>query len=157
MPGYSAVFSSPVATIGIVVRQENLVEVNFLCGDTVLKKPQDVLSREVVRQLQAYFSDPAFCFNLPLNIQGTVFQRTVWETLRGIRVGETQIYGELAARLNTGARAVGNACRRNPLPLIIPCHRVVSVSGIGGYAGRTQGEALHRKRWLLAHENARIA
>ncbi len=154
---YSTVFASPVAKIGIVVRQGSLIGVNFLCRDTVLKKPQDALSREVVCQLQSYFSEPAFCFDLPLNIRGTVFQRTVWGSLRGIRAGETRAYGELAAQLDTGARAVGNACSQNPLPLIIPCHRVVSVSGIGGYAGHTQGKVLERKRWLLAHEGVRIA
>ncbi len=154
---YSAIFTSPIATIGIVVHQESLIGVDFLCREAILRKPQDALSREAVRQLRTYFSDPAFCFDLPLNLQGTVLQRAVWEALREIKAGKTQSYGELAAQLNTGARAVGNACRRNPLLLIVPCHRVVSASGIGGYAGRTQGEALDRKRWLLAHENTGIS
>ncbi len=157
MTEYSAIFGSPVTTIGIVVKQEKLTGVDFLRKAVSPRKPRDALSREVIRQLRAYFTDPAFRFDLPLNVQGTAFQCAVWDALREIKAGETQRYGELAAHLNTGARAVGNACRWNPLILIIPCHRVVSTSGLGGYAGHTQGEALRRKRWLLTHENARIS
>ncbi len=61
-------------------------------------------------------------------------------------------YGGLATKLGSGARAVGNACRQNPISIIIPCHRVVAANGLGGYAGHTQGKVLDRKRWLLTHE-----
>ena len=157
MRQYSAIFTSPVAAIGIIIHRESLVGMDFLYKNAVSKKPQDTLSREVTRQLQAYFSDSAFCFDLPLNPQGTVFQRTVWDALRKIKAGKTQSYGELADRLSTGARAIGNACRQNPIPVIIPCHRIVSASGIGGYSGQTEGEMLSRKRWLLAYENVHIS
>ena len=89
---------------------------------------------------------------------GTEFQQKVWQALLEIPVGETQTYGFLANKLNTSARAVGNACRQNHFPVIVPCHRVVSASGIGGYAGDTllnqQGQIhyMQIKQWLLSHE-----
>jgi len=93
---------------------------------------------------------------------GTEFQRKVWQSLQDIPVGEVRTYGSLAKELNSSARAVGNACRQNLFPVIVPCHRVVSASGIGGYAGDTlarqhgQINFLHIKQWLLAHEKANI-
>ena len=75
-----------------------------------------------------------------------------WAALTEIPSGETRTYSELAAELGSGARAVGNACRNNPISIIIPCHRIVSVSGIGGYSGKTAGREINRKQWLLRHE-----
>jgi methylated-DNA-[protein]-cysteine S-methyltransferase len=72
--------------------------------------------------------------------------------LQKIPFGKVKTYGELAKILNTSARAVGNACRRNPVPLIVPCHRIVAATGIGGYAGRTSGDVHNIKRELLQHE-----
>jgi len=85
-------------------------------------------------------------------LQGTAFQRRVWEALTRIPAGQTLTYGELAARLDSGARAVGNACRHNPVSIIVPCHRVVSATGIGGYSGSTGGREIDRKQWLLGRE-----
>lgn len=106
---------------------------------------------DVVRWLNAYFSgespSPAA---LPIAPQGTPFRRRVWQELCRIPYGKTVSYGELAARVGSSPRAVGGAVGRNPIALIIPCHRVVAADGgLGGYAG---GEA--RKRYLLAHEQA---
>ncbi|MCF2970744.1 methylated-DNA--[protein]-cysteine S-methyltransferase [Synechococcus sp. Nb3U1] len=104
--------------------------------------------REAVR---AYFAgewDPIQA--LPVNPGGTPFQQQVWQMLRGIPVGETRTYGELAAQLGHphGARAVGMANARNPIAIVIPCHRVIGAGAdLRGYAG-----GLERKRWLLAHE-----
>ena len=72
--------------------------------------------------------------------------------MRDIPRGEVRTYGELAKQLNSSARAVGNACRRNPIPIIIPCHRVVAKKGIGGFAGHTEGATIELKQWLLAFE-----
>ena len=76
----------------------------------------------------------------------------VWQALKQIPAGESICYGELAKQLGTSARAVGNACRANPLPIVVPCHRVVSASGLGGFMGQTQGAELTVKQWLLKHE-----
>jgi methylated-DNA-[protein]-cysteine S-methyltransferase len=110
--------------------------------------------REAERQLSAYFEGEARAFDLPLAPRGTDFQRGVWDALRALRFGECVSYGELARRLGRpgAGRAVGHANARNPIGLIVPCHRVVGASGgLTGYAG-----GLDRKRWLLEHE-ARFA
>jgi methylated-DNA-[protein]-cysteine S-methyltransferase len=106
--------------------------------------------REVVRQLLAYFEGELREFDLPLSLPGTEFQRTVWAGLRDLRFGEQVSYGELAGRLGRpgSGRAVGTANGRNPIGIIVPCHRVIAAGGkLGGYGG-----GLGRKQWLLEHE-----
>lgn len=85
-------------------------------------------------------------------VGGTAFQQRVWQALQQIPAGETRRYGELASALNSSARAVANACRANPLPILIPCHRVVASNGLGGYMGHRDGEMVAIKQWLLHHE-----
>ena len=85
-------------------------------------------------------------------LQGSTFQQKVWRALNDIKAGTTVTYTELAKKLNSHPRAVGQALKRNPLPLLYPCHRVVSQSGIGGFAGKTEGKLIDLKRWLLHHE-----
>jgi len=100
------------------------------------------------RQLAEYFAGERLAFDLPLSLAGTPFQRAVWAALCRIPPGETRSYGQLAAELGGGARAVGAANARNPVSIVVPCHRVVGADGrLTGYAG---GEAA--KAWLLAHE-----
>ena len=109
---------------------------------------------EAKRQLAAYFAGELREFGLPLAPRGSEFQRKVWGALAEIPFGATSTYGALARRLGAPkhARAVGSANARNPLSIIVPCHRVVGASGaLTGYAG-----GLARKRWLLAHEAAQI-
>ena len=108
---------------------------------------------EAVRQLRAYFARDLKEFDLPLAPAGTAFQQRVWEQLRGIGYGETSSYGQIAGRLGLtghGARAVGLANGRNPIPIVIPCHRVVGANGsLTGYAG-----GLERKQTLLELEQS---
>jgi methylated-DNA-[protein]-cysteine S-methyltransferase len=111
-----------------------------------------VSGRQVAAQLAQYFARPLQRFTLAVALHGTAFQQRVWGALRQIPAGKTLTYGGLADKLGSGARAVGNACRGNPVPIIVPCHRVVSVSGIGGYSGKTDGREINRKKWLLEHE-----
>jgi methylated-DNA-[protein]-cysteine S-methyltransferase len=102
------------------------------------------------RQLDAYFDDPSSPFDLPLAPAGTPFRRSVWEAMRAIPAGQVKSYGMIAQALGSSARAVGGACGANPIPIIIPCHRVVAAAGLlGGYSG---GEGQDTKRYLLAHE-----
>ena len=91
-----------------------------------------------------------------LRLAGTPFQRKVWQALRRIPPGVTRTYGELAHQLGTAPRAVGGACRRNPVLLFVPCHRVVAAAGAGGFAGETAGRWMEIKRWLLAREGVRF-
>lgn len=103
-----------------------------------------------VEQLRAYFGGELRAFDLPLRLTGTPFQQTVWAELRRIPYGETISYAELARRVGDpkAARAVGSANGRNPVGVVVPCHRVIAADGtLGGY-----GWGLDRKRWLLDHE-----
>jgi methylated-DNA-[protein]-cysteine S-methyltransferase len=112
--------------------------------------------KAVLSQLKHYFSAAKPFNDIALLPAGTAFQKSVWLELTKIPLGETRTYGQIAINLNTSARAVGNACRRNPIQIIIPCHRVVSATGIGGYAGDTAGDQLSIKRWLLHHEGVQV-
>ncbi len=111
--------------------------------------------REVLRQLEAYFERELTEFTLPIELRGTEFQKVVWDGLRRLRFGERISYGELARRIGrpSASRAVGMANGRNPIGLIVPCHRVIGSSGtLTGYGG-----GLERKQWLLEHEASVLA
>jgi len=101
-------------------------------------------------QLHAYFDGELKGFDLPLAPAGTPYRRAVWDALCDIPYGETRSYQDIAARAGGSARSVGQANGCNPIPLIIPCHRVVAATHIGGYSG---GDGLPTKRWLLALED----
>ena len=147
--------TTPLGPLRIRVAAGQLVAIELSPAvDRQVADPDEPLLRRARQQLDAYFDDPHHRFDLPLALAGSPFQRRVWQALQTIPAGETLTYGELARRLDSGARAVGNACRRNPLPLVIPCHRVVAASGLGGYAGAREGRRLAIKRWLLKHEGA---
>ncbi len=146
--------AAPFGRLGITLRNGALADIVFLSDHAPLRAPRTELGRTVVDQLDAYFSDPGFSFNLPLLMIGTPYQRRVWRALRRIPAGKTKSYGELAKRLRSSPRAVGNACRANPIPIVVPCHRVVAASGIGGFMGKESGNALRLKRWLLDHERS---
>jgi methylated-DNA-[protein]-cysteine S-methyltransferase len=105
---------------------------------------------ETVRQLTEYFAGTRREFNLPLRLEGTAFQKRVWRELTEIPYGETWSYGQLAKRINkpSASRAVGLANGRNPISILVPCHRVIGANGsLTGYGG-----GLECKQWLLAHE-----
>jgi methylated-DNA-[protein]-cysteine S-methyltransferase len=101
-------------------------------------------------QLQAYFDGELTEFTLPLAPAGTAYRRAVWQALCAIPYGETRSYRDIAVKAGGSARSVGQANGHNPIPLIIPCHRVVAATHIGGYSG---GDGLITKRWLLTLEN----
>ncbi|HVI00310.1 MAG TPA: methylated-DNA--[protein]-cysteine S-methyltransferase, partial [Enhygromyxa sp.] len=106
--------------------------------------------RKAAVQLEQWFAGERQAFDLPLAAAGTGFQRTVWSALQAIPFGQTRSYGQLAIDLGRpqASRAVGAANGRNPIPIVVPCHRVIGQDGsLTGYAG-----GLAAKRWLLAHE-----
>lgn len=105
---------------------------------------------QAIRQLKEYFAGTRRVFNLPLRMQGTAFQQRVWRELTKIPFGETWSYGQLAKRIDNpnGSRAVGLANGRNPIAIVVPCHRVIGADGsLTGFGG-----GIERKQWLLAHE-----
>ncbi|MCU0766694.1 MAG: methylated-DNA--[protein]-cysteine S-methyltransferase [Gammaproteobacteria bacterium] len=152
---YGAVVESPVGWLGIRCEGAVLTDLEILARRPVGARPVAPGARAVVDALRAYFrGDLGALDRLPVNPSGTPFQRRVWQRLREIPAGRTLSYGVLARELGTSARAVGGACRANPVPLAIPCHRVVAATGLGGYSGARGGDWLEKKRWLLRHEEA---
>jgi methylated-DNA-[protein]-cysteine S-methyltransferase len=149
---YAAVVTAPVGPLGIRLSGGQLVGIDFTPDATALERAPDDAAREVLDQLFHYFEDARWRFDIPLEMHGTPFQRRVWQALRHIPSGSTRSYGELARELGSSARAVGGACRRNPIPIVVPCHRVVAAAGVGGFMGQRGGEALAIKQWLLDHE-----
>jgi len=132
---------------------ESVLELDILADSKPLMTlPNSAFEERLVDSFSTYFSNTAQHIMLPIKLQGSDFQIRVWRALQDIDAGSVMAYGDLARRLNSSARAVGNACRRNPLPIIVPCHRVVAKNGIGGFAGTTQGQLIEQKRRLLAHE-----
>lgn len=116
---------------------------------------QGSLKTRCRQQLQQYFAHELSEFDLPVMTCGTDFQQKTWMQLESIPFGETRTYKDVASAITSSPRAVGGACRHNPIAVIVPCHRVVSVSGVGGYAGDSAGQNLRVKNWLLEHESAR--
>ena len=139
---------SPVGTIAITADGDSIAEIRFTNGPPA--PSSDSLLNDAVRQLEEYFARDRRDFNLPLRPVGTPFQSRVWSELTRIPYGETISYGELAARIGDpkASRAVGAANGRNPIPIVIPCHRVIGANGsLTGYGG---GMAI--KRLLLELE-----
>ncbi|ALA25916.1 cysteine methyltransferase [Piscirickettsia salmonis] len=164
-----SIIDSPIGPLAITTDQEALTQLCF-ASTTELQHDQQsqtnnlnetiipTLHKHVISELAHYFKHSNLAsnqrFSVPIKLEGTQFQQRVWQALQNIPAGETLTYGELAKKLNTGPRAIGAACRTNPIPVIIPCHRVISKQGIGGFYGKTSGTFLNIKAWLLQHEGA---
>jgi methylated-DNA-[protein]-cysteine S-methyltransferase len=150
---YAAVLSAPGFSIGIRCSDDEITEINYLEPQAEIA-PKAPLAKEAVRQLRAWLKDPTFEFGLPLAPAGTHFQRKVWERISAIPAGRTMSYGEVAAAIRSGPRAVGNACGANPYPIVVPCHRVIAANqALGGFGKQGGGFLLEVKKWLLRHEH----
>ena len=146
------VVETPIGPIGLVASGTGLEAVLFDGGKIRPEGSSPVLD-DAARQLEAYFAGDLVAFDLPLELDGTGFQRHCWLALASIPYGQTVSYGEQARRLGLGpesARAVGAANGQNPLPIVLPCHRVIGADGsLTGFGG-----GLPVKRFLLEHEGA---
>ncbi len=150
---YCAVVATPFAHVGIRTEGEAVVAVHYLGMDVPCVAPRHALAREAVAQIRAYLHDPRHVFELPCAPRGTPHQHRVWDAIAAIPSGATRTYGQLARSIGSAPRAVGGACGSNPIPLIVPCHRVVAAGGgIGGFMHSRTDFPLSIKRWLLAHE-----
>ena len=149
---YQAKLPVPFGVLGIRCDDCALLGIDFLPTNEMPQHATSAFAKIVCEQLLRYFENPDMQFTVPLNTSGTPHQQKVWQAMCSIPRGETRSYGELAAELKSGAQAVGQACGANPIPVIIPCHRVVGSSGLGGFMGHASGAPLDIKRWLLAHE-----
>lgn len=146
------VIPSPFGKLSVVLQDEAVRLLAWVTAETALQAPRTAQARKIASELIAYFQAPTHPFQIKLALTGSTFQLRVWQTLRQIPSGSTVTYSELAKKLSSSARAIGQACRTNPIPLIIPCHRVIAKSGLGGYTGATDGPVFETKRLLLRHE-----
>ena len=149
---YDVILAFPKMKVGVATRDGRVSGIRYLPPATETKAPENELAGRAARQLERYLEDPDTKFDLPLAIEGTEFQRRLWQALCEIPRGRTMTYGEMARKLDGEARAVGQACGDNRLPIVIPCHRVVAANGLGGFAHSTDGYLIEAKRWLLLHE-----
>ena len=151
---FSAIVGAPFGAIGIRTEAGVIRELVYLPPHFNEKDATDTLADEAAAQVQRYFADPDFQFNLPLIAAGSVFQQKVWGAIASIPRGTVRTYGQIAKHIGSAPRAVGQACGANWFPLVIPCHRVTAAGGLGGFSNHDDENGFHLsvKRWLLRHE-----
>ncbi|RKZ49737.1 MAG: cysteine methyltransferase [Gammaproteobacteria bacterium] len=154
---YDFLYDSPTGPLGVCIDAESITKIIWLEQDVLAttetppsKSINSKLKQKVVSALDNYFESGLFEGDISLSPDGSRFQKKVWQALKRIPSGTVKTYGDVAKELKTSSRAVGQACRRNNIPLFIPCHRVVAAQGIGGFMGGYRH--VERKRWLLQHE-----
>lgn len=149
---FDVAFKSPVGWLGLRTENGKLVELALSEDEPENSGQENPVLQTSLRALDSYFSGSSKVIFPEMQAVGTPFQKRVWQELSAIPFGYTLTYGEVARRLNTHPRAVGGACRANPLVVLVPCHRVVSASGLGGFSGHATGHWPRVKDWLLRHE-----
>lgn len=151
---FTAIVEASFGAIGIRTEGSTVRELVYLPATFDAKAPIDQLSERAALQVECYLNDPDFQFDLPLAQIGTPFQHKVWTAISAIPRGKVLTYGDVARRVQSAPRAVGQACGANWFPLVIPCHRVTAATGLGGFSHHDDETGFHVgvKRWLLAHE-----
>lgn len=148
-------FLTPAGWLEIAYDEHYIYRAAFINSHTEKQtKSYGSLGALITEQLKAYTRNSHYRFQLPLHPLGTAYQQRVWNALLVIPVGRTVTYGELATLLKSSPRAIGQACKKNPLAIFIPCHRVVGKTNQGGYMG--QADALRYKIALLQHESLEL-
>lgn len=150
---FQAVMAAPGFSIGVACNDSAITLIEYLPPGPV-QPARHPLAQTAVAQLHNWLQNPDTVFDLPLAPAGTAFQQRVWQAICAIPRGETRRYGDLSRQLVSAPRAVGGACGANPYPIVVPCHRVVASSGLGGFAHARSGLLLEIKHWLLRHEGA---
>ncbi|WP_160680786.1 methylated-DNA--[protein]-cysteine S-methyltransferase [Clostridium sp. C8-1-8] len=155
---YTAYYNSPIGTLEIIANETHIIGLDFVdCNFKDLRndlKNENFIINSCIVQLDEYFKKQRTTFELPLAPEGTDFQKTVWKALTKVDFGCIKTYKDIAISIDNpkAVRAVGGANNKNPIPLIIPCHRIIGSSGkLVGYSG-----GLWRKEWLLNHENIKF-
>ena len=149
---YQAIISAPFGKLGIHCSDTDLLGIEFLPTQTATRPPVGAMAKAICAELEAYLADPKHEIDLPFELDGTHHQCNVWQAMLAIPSGHMLTYGKLAKQIGSSAQAVGQACGNNPIPIVIPCHRVVGKTGLGGFMKHAEGETLDIKRWLLTHE-----
>lgn len=148
---HSVFWNSPLGTIEIKATSEYIISLTF---DVYLREnvyPELSILQRAILQLKEYFQGVRKNFSLPYQLAGTQFQKRVWNSLKDVNYACLATYRDIATQLNNpnACRAVGNAARQNPLPIIVPCHRIVG----SNWELKGFGSGIWRKKWLLEHEN----
>ena len=147
----SAEVNSPIGLLALSCQEGKLIKIELGAIYNSIKHTHESCLIVACQQIKQYFFNPTLSFHIPFVLMGTSLQKAIWHEISTIPCGETKTYGQLAKNLQTHPRIIGNACRANPIPIIVPCHRVVAANGIGGYMGQ-EGCYLRIKAWLLQHE-----
>ena len=145
---------TPFGPLRLEFANGKLAGLEFMEPGSGLKRPMGRIQESAAAQIRNYLKEPQTRFDYEFPDGGTPFQRRVWREVARIPPGRTCSYGDIARRLNTSPRAVGNAMGANPMPIMIPCHRVVGRNGLGGFMGADRGWGMDIKKWLLDHESA---
>ena len=152
---YDMVFISPLGPLGIKTKEDKIIKLIFDINTTEIK-PKTSFLKEVHYQLNLYFNNKLRKFDIPYDILATVYQKSVLLEVKKISFGDTKTYSDIASKIQSHARPVGNACRNNPIQLLIPCHRVVGKNNLGGFSGddiRKNGNMFFIKKKLLELED----
>lgn len=147
------IYSSPLGLLQLHSNGEALTAATFASGKKTSQGTPDAVLKNTIVQLEEYFAGKRADFDIPIKPRGTVFQKQVWNALLKIPYGETRSYGAIAKSIRKpkASRAVGGANNKNPIPILIPCHRVIGANGqLVGYGG-----GLNKKKWLLGLERGR--
>jgi methylated-DNA-[protein]-cysteine S-methyltransferase len=147
---FKALYESPIGPLEVAGTEEGILSIEFSERSAVPAGRPAPCLKECFRQLEEYFAGRRRAFTLRLDLRGTPFQKRVWSELLKVPFGRTVAYRDIAAALGNprSTRAVGGANHRNPVSIVVPCHRVIGADGgLTGYGG-----GLRRKEWLLAHE-----
>ena len=152
LESYHAKLSTPFAVLGVRTLGDRVTDIDYLPLGIAALAPLNKLAERTCRELERYLDDPQYAPRVPFEYAGTAFQCSVWKKISAIPVGRTLTYNDVARTLRTAPRPVGGACGANRIPIVIPCHRVISASGLGGFMRGGGEPALAIKRWLLRHE-----
>ncbi|NTV95416.1 MAG: methylated-DNA--[protein]-cysteine S-methyltransferase [Thiobacillus sp.] len=149
---YDAVLPAPFGALGVRLAGDALAGLDFLPPETHLRPCGSAAVHKIAHELEAYYADPLHAWKLVMAPAGTLFRQRVWQVLLTIPPGRTRTYGDIAEELASSPRAVGQAVGDNPIPIVIPCHRVLAAHGLGGFMHGSEGFPLEVKKWLLRHE-----
>jgi methylated-DNA-[protein]-cysteine S-methyltransferase len=145
---------SPVGTLELEEHENQIVRISWAPELPSTLEPSTPILERACSALNSYFAGAPESFGVPLSPAGSEFQLRVWREMQAIPRGETRTYGDLARAVGSAPRAIGMACGANPIPIIIPCHRVIAATGLGGYSG---GTGLDIKIFLLRLEGALLS
>ena len=152
---YDMVFISPIGPLGIKTKEEKITKLIFNTN-IIEVKPKTIFLKEVHYQLNLYFNNKLRKFDIPYDLVATSYQKNVLLEVAKISFGDTKTYSDIASKVQSHARPVGNACRNNPIQLLIPCHRVIGKNNLGGFSGdgiRKNGKMFFIKKKLLELED----